>query len=146
MKALRGDELLALPLRLNGIKLGRPVDLLLDRDELRVLGVEVSCRNRSHRFLPFPAARIDNGTLSVSSPLVLLEEDELAFYSARALRLSSLRGRPVTQNGRPLGLLADVVIDRTGTVVELVVSRDGDERPVPYGDSVRLPSERRSVA
>ena len=35
MRELTGDELLALPVRLHGVQLGRPVDLLLDRDTLR---------------------------------------------------------------------------------------------------------------
>ncbi|MDX6413203.1 MAG: hypothetical protein QOH23_613, partial [Gaiellaceae bacterium] len=38
MNERTGDELLALPVRLHGIQLGRPVELLLDRDTMRVIG------------------------------------------------------------------------------------------------------------
>ena len=43
MKERTGDELLALPVRLHGIQLGRPIDLLLDRDARRAVGLDVFC-------------------------------------------------------------------------------------------------------
>lgn len=102
MKELSGSELLAMPVRLHGLLLGRPVDLLLDRHGLRVVGLDVLCGDGSHRFLPLPAASIAND-IAISSPLVLLEEDELAFYRARALALGEIRGRLVERRGAALG-------------------------------------------
>ena len=97
MIELSGSEVLARPLRLHGIELGRPVDLLLDHDGLRVVGVDVLCGDEVHRFLPLPTAAIGDEALTIHSPLVLLEEDELDFYRSRAFALSSLRGRAVTK-------------------------------------------------
>ena len=51
MREITGDELLALPVRLHGIQLGRPVDLLLDRDAQRIVGLDVLCGDEVHRFL-----------------------------------------------------------------------------------------------
>src|SRR5205814_5673076 len=80
MKELSGDAILSLPLRLHGIELGRPVDLLLDRASLRVVGLDVLCGDEVHRFLPLPTAAVGDDVLTIHSPLVLLDEDELAFY------------------------------------------------------------------
>ena len=39
MKELSGNAILSLPVQLHGIELGRPADVLLDRDGLRVAGI-----------------------------------------------------------------------------------------------------------
>ena len=88
---LRGNDLLSLPVRLHGIDLGRPVDLLLDREALRALGLDVLCGDEVHRFLPLPTVAVGAEALTIHSPLVLLEEDELDFYRSRAFALSSAR-------------------------------------------------------
>ena len=95
-----GDELLALPVRLHGIQLGRPVDLLLDRDAQRIVGLDVLCGDGVHRFLPLPTAAVGREQIRILSPLVLLEQRELDFYRSRTLALSRLRDRVVERNGQ----------------------------------------------
>jgi hypothetical protein len=122
MRDLTGAELLALPVRLHGIQLGRPVDLLLDRDTLRTVGLDVLCGDEVHRFLPLPTAFVGDDEIAILSPLVLLEEDELHFYRSKTFALSTLRGRPVQRKGRDLGALGDVVVDAAGELVAVVVA------------------------
>ena len=99
MRERTGDELLALPVRLHGIQLGRPVDLLLDRDAQRIVGLDVLCGDEVHRFLPLPTAAVGRGEIRILSPLVLLEQRELDFYRSRTLALSRLRDRVVERTG-----------------------------------------------
>ena len=143
MKELSGDAILSLPLRLHGIELGRPVDLLLDRENLRVVGLDVLCGDEVHRFLPLPTALVGEDGLTIHSPLVLLEEDELGFYRARAFTLKSSRGKAVTSNGRGVGTLRDVVFARSGEL--LAVLLESGER-IRYDDTVRLAPARRTAA
>jgi hypothetical protein len=128
VRPIRADDLLVLPVRLHGIQLGRPVDLLLDRDDRRALGLDILCRDDVHRFLPLPAASIRDEELAISSPLVLLEEDQLAFYRARALALK------------------DVVVCPGGALAELIVETEGRERRVPFDPTVRFQPKSRSAA
>src|SRR5919198_4649595 len=100
---LTGTELLSRPVRLHGLDLGRPVDILLDREALRAVGLDVLCRDEVHRFLPLPTAAVGADALTIHSPLVILEEDELDFYRSRAFELSVLRGRDVTRDDVTLG-------------------------------------------
>jgi hypothetical protein len=146
VNSFRGKDILVLPVRLHGIQLGRPIDLLLDRKELKVLGLDVRCGDGVHRFLPLPTAAIRDGEIAIASPLVMLEEDELAFYRSRALALTSLRKRPVQRRRRELGRLDDIVVRSDGTLQELVVAADGVEAQVPFDDSVRIVLESRSAA
>jgi hypothetical protein len=88
-RVLAGD-LLRLPVRTNGIEIGRPVDLIVDPVRNRALGFDVLCRDESHRFLPLSAAVFDERQITVSSLLVLLAEDQLDFYRARARSLREL--------------------------------------------------------
>lgn len=138
-----GDEVLGLPLRLHGIELGRPVDLLLDRDGLRVVGLDVLCGDEVHRFLPLPTAAVGDDELIIHSPLVLLEEDELDFYRARAFLLSSLRGRAVTKRGKDLGTLKDVVF-RPGGELLAVLLQSGER--LPMDDTLAFAPQSRSAA
>ena len=117
MTELSGNALLSLPVRLHGVQLGRPVELFLDRDLLRVVGLDVLCGDEVHRFLPLSTAAVDDRAITIPSAFVLLEGDELAFYRARAVTLSSLRVR------RPL--LRDLVIGTDGEVVALIVESKG---------------------
>ena len=138
-----GDELLRLRVRLHGIELGRPVDLLLDRDGLRVVGLDVLCGDEVHRFLPLPTAAVGPGELRIHSPLVLLEEDELDFYRTRAFALSSLRGRKMTKRGKDVGTLRDVAFAPTGEL--LAVLLESGER-VPFDESLAFAPLRRTAA
>jgi hypothetical protein len=145
VETIRGNHLLALPVRLHGIQLGRPVDLLLDREELRVLGLDVLCGDEVHRFLPLPTASVRGEAISISSPLVLLEEDQLAFYRARTFAFTSLRGRPVEQRGREIGALDDIVVRSDGSIQEFLVKGHG-ETAVAFDGTVRVASGNRSAA
>jgi hypothetical protein len=142
MTELYGDEVLARPVRLHGIDLGRPVDLLLDRDGLRVVGADVLCGDDVHRFLPLPTAAIDEA-LTIHSPLVLLEEDELDFYRSRAFALSSLRGQAVTRKGKVVGTLRDVVLAPAGGLLAILL--ETGER-IEFDGTLGFAPRRRSAA
>jgi hypothetical protein len=142
MRERTGDELLALPVRLHGIQLGRPVDLLLDRDAQRAVGLDVLCGDEVHRFLPLPTATVGGGEIRILSPLVLLEQRELDFYRSRTLALSRVRGAAVERNGRQLGQLRDVVVAEDGRVVAAIV----DEDRIPFDAGLQFVPRRRSAA
>jgi hypothetical protein len=144
VKSLRSDELLGLPVRLHGIPLGRPDDLLLDRDDLKVVGVDVRCGDDIHRFVPLATAIVHDDEIAIRSPLVLLEEDELEFYEARTFALSSLRGKSVDRAGRHEGALGEVVLRSDGTITELVMEDGG--RRLPFDETVRVDFGSRSAA
>lgn len=97
------SALLSLPVRLHGIQLGRPVDVLIDERGERVVGLEVLCGDGARRFLPFAVARIRPDEIAVESALMLLDERDLDYYRARTRRLAQTR-------------LLDARIDRRGTV------------------------------
>jgi uncharacterized protein YrrD len=141
MRERTGGELLALPVRLHGIQLGRPVDLLFDPEARRVVGLDVLCGDEVHRFLPLPTAAVRDEEIRILSPLVLLER-ELDFYRSRTLALSRLRGRPVGRKGLELGPLQDVIVARDGQLVAAVVE---NER-IPFDAALRFAPERRSAA
>jgi hypothetical protein len=140
------DDLLRLPVRLHGLALGRPVDLFLDRDDLKVVGLDVLCGDQEHRFLPLAAAKLSDDAISITSPLVLLEEDELDFYRSRTFSLGALRGRPVRRRDRDIGLLRDLRLKPDLTVAAVVVDADGKEDVVPFDDSIRFDPRSRSAA
>jgi hypothetical protein len=143
MTETTGDELLALPVRLHGFQLGRPVDLLLDRDAERAVGLDVLCGDEVHRFLPLPTAVVRGDEIRILSPFVLLERRELDFYRSRTLALSRLRGGVVEeQNGRQIGPLRDVVVARDGRVIAAIV----DEKRIPFEAGLRFAPKRRSAA
>lgn len=142
MRGLTGAELLALPVRLHGIQLGRPVDLLLDRDTLRTVGLDVLCGDEVHRFLPLPTASVSDDEIAILSPLVLLEDDQLHFYRSKTFALSALRGRPVEHKGRDLGALGDVVVDPAGELVAVVVAG----KRIASDGKLRFAANRRSAA
>jgi hypothetical protein len=121
--AITGDELLRRPVRVHGIHVGQPVDLLLHPTEPQALGLDVLCGDDRHRFLPFSAA--------ASSPLVLLDLREGSFYRREARSLNALRGTPL----RDRSSLQDVVLAPDWKIRELVL--DGEER-VPL-DGLALP-------
>jgi hypothetical protein len=78
MGSRSATELLQLPVQLHGIRLGRPVDLLLDPEEWRAVGFVVLCGDETSRFLVFAAADVGDEAIELSSALVLLEDVE--FY------------------------------------------------------------------
>ena len=131
------SDLLRLPVRVRGIQLGRPVDLLLHPTKPQALGVDVLCGDDRHRFLPLSAATVGPEELEASSPLVLLDLRDDSFYRVEARPLSRLRGQPVGGAGH----LRDVVLGHDWWIEELVVAGDDGPRQVPL-DGIVLPDGR----
>jgi hypothetical protein len=142
MNGLLGDELLRLPVRVNGIELGHPVDLVLDRSR-RVVGLDVRCGDQRRRFLPLAAAHVGEHEIALSSPLVLLDEAQVAFYRAGGTSLSVLRGAKVLRHGREEGRLADVELGPGAEVIAVLLA---DARKLPLDEGVHLVETRRSAA
>jgi hypothetical protein len=86
MGSRSATELLQLPVQLHGIRLGRPVDLLLDLVEWRALGFVVLCGDGSSRFLVLAAAALQEDAIAVSSALLLLEDVDFYRDRSRSLR------------------------------------------------------------
>jgi hypothetical protein len=128
MRRLTAADLLLLPVRLHGLKLARPVDVLLDPQAGRAVGLEVLSRDEQHRFLPLAGAEVHRDEIVLRSALVLLDEGELAFYRTQGQPLRALRGARVEQAGEPVGVLRDVAIGLGGEITELLVETDGSER------------------
>jgi hypothetical protein len=103
--ARRAEELLSLPVLVRGIELGRPVDLLVDRDVSRAIGFDVLCGDGAHRFLAFAVAAVTDKAIEIETPFVLLDFGQVTFYRKQATTLRELNG--------------------DGEVEELVIGRDG---------------------
>jgi hypothetical protein len=78
------EELLALPVRVRGIDVGRPVDLIVDRERSRAVGFDVLCGDEAHRFLPFAVAAVRDDEIEIFTPLVLLDFAQVGFYREEA--------------------------------------------------------------
>jgi hypothetical protein len=125
MGSLSAVALLRLPVRVHGIQLGQPTDLLLDVESWQALGFVVRCGDDSVRFLPWAASQPSMEEIAVGSALMLLED--VAFYATRSTSFRSLGGGEV-----PLGgVLRDVLIGDAGVVTELEIERDGELRRLP---------------
>ena len=74
-----------------GIELGRVVDVILELDAERPLGLDVLCGDGNRRFLPMAAIGRVGRDIEVESSLTLLEPGELDFYRThgRSLRTRS---------------------------------------------------------
>jgi len=105
------------------IRLGVVVDVLLDDELRRVLGFDVLCGDRAHRYLPLAACEILADSIAVPSALVLMRQ-ELDFYRRRARALTAVRGFPARRRGRALGTVVDLVFAEDGKLVELVVETE----------------------
>jgi hypothetical protein len=90
MSGRAAADVLSLPVRMHGIQLGRPVEILLDRLTDRVIGFELRCGDGAHRFLPFAVANLRADEIVVGSALALIDERELDFYRRQARRLPEL--------------------------------------------------------
>ena len=67
---MRGVEALNKRVMTSGIELGRVVDVILDEAGERPVGFDVLCGDGSHRFLPFPTARLEGEHVEVDSSLL----------------------------------------------------------------------------
>jgi hypothetical protein len=143
MGSRSATELLQLPVQLHGIRLGRPVDLLLDFEEWRALGIVVLCGDESRRFLVFAAADLQGDAIAVPSALLLLEDVD--FYLARSRSLRSLLGSAVANGRHGPGELRDLLVRPDGSVEALVVEEDGSVVEVRPADAM-VESERASAA
>jgi hypothetical protein len=90
MRGRPASELLALPVRMHGITLGRPIELLLDEQADRVLGFEVLCGDGAYRFLPLAVTAVRADELALESALMLIDERDLDYYRRRSRRLADL--------------------------------------------------------
>ena len=114
------------------IRLGVVVDVLLDDALRRVLGFDVLCGDRAHRYLPLPACEILADSIDVPSALVLMQQ-ELDFYRQRARALTAVRGFPARRRGRPLGTVVDLIFAPNGELVELVVETEEGQAAADAG-------------
>lgn len=137
-EGISAESLLRRPLLLRGIRLGQPIDLVLDLVAMRVVGIEVRCGDEAERFLPLPAAELREAGIGVRSALQLLDERDLAFYRRRATSYRSLLGLAVARGGRTAGTLVDVVAHPAGAIVELVVDSGGERLAVPVAPGVSI--------
>ena len=69
------------------LEVGRVVDVILEPDAERPLGLEVLCGDGGHRFAPASALRVEDDGVHLASALTLLERPELDFYLARGRSL-----------------------------------------------------------
>jgi hypothetical protein len=139
MGSLSATAALHLPVRLRGIQLGRPVDLLLEIDSWHPLGFVVRCGDASHRFLPLAAAQTTDEDIRVKSALMLLED--VGFYRTRSTSFRSLLGGEVHRRGHASGRLRDLIFTNA-KVTELELDRGGTTGivRVPAEGSVVVPS------
>ena len=143
MTSFSSGRLLSLPVRLHGIALGRPVDLILRPETMRLLGLEVRCGDETHRFLPLAAARIGEHEIAIDSPLLLL--DELPFYRGQGRSFQALRGARVRAGRAEAGTLKDMLVGDDGKIERLLVEGPGGARDVPV-DGVLLEEPRARAA
>ena len=134
MAPLSAAAALQLPVRLHGIQLGRPTDLLLDTTDWHVLGFVVRCGDESTRFLPYAACQPGEEDIAVASALMLLED--VAFYEKRGVSFRSLLGGAVVGGG----VLRDVVLGTVGRIDELDVEHDGERTLIPAAGAVVVPT------
>jgi len=88
MRGRAASELLSLPVRMHGIRLGRPVEALLDAQVDRVIGFEVLCGDGERRFLPFSVSRVQADEIALESALTLIDERDIGYYRSHSRRLA----------------------------------------------------------
>jgi hypothetical protein len=133
LRGLRSEKLRRLPVRLRGILLGRPTDLILHPSAPRLLGLEVLCGDQNVRFLPSSTAVLREQEIEVGSPFVLLELPSDSLYRSDARPLSSLIGMPFGEDG---AVFRDLVLGPGWTIQEVVLEDGCGERRVPVGGAL----------
>ena len=142
MSGVSAADVLRKPVRLHGIQLGTSVDVILDATCRRALGFEVRCGDDELRFLPLSVATVGGRDLQVLSPLVLLDEGELGFYTRGGCTFRALRGTNVVDRGVVAGQLRDVAIEHDGTISSVTVETPSGTQRVEYGSRVVLSAAR----
>jgi uncharacterized protein YrrD len=132
---LRASAVESRPVCYSDIRLGVVVDVLLDDRLQRVLGFDVLCGDRAHRYLPLAACEVGHASISVTSALVLMRQ-ELDFYRERGRALTAVRGFPVRRGACALGDVLDLVFAPDGELLEVVVETDEGEATVEAGPAL----------
>jgi hypothetical protein len=140
------ERLLELPVRLNGITLGTPVDLLVDLERRRAIGLEVLCGDEALRYLPLAAARVRDDEIAIDSALLLFDARDLGWYRRQASSLAAVRGAGVRHGRRLLGRLSTLVLGADGTIAAVLVEDEGRARRVEYDDRVAIDRPGRASA
>lgn len=129
---VRGSGLIGRAVRWTGIRLGVAVDLLLDRELRRAVGVVVRSGDGHDRFLPLPACVELGDSIVPSSPLVLVNGDGLAFYQREGLSLEALRGSLVLDSDETRqATVEDVLLCENGDVAAISLSSDAARIDLP---------------
>jgi uncharacterized protein YrrD len=132
------EALLRLPVKVRGVELGHPIDVVLDPGGRRALGLVVMCKDEEQRFLPLTVAEIGDDEIAVASVLALLDDGELDFYRRRASTMRLLRGTIVRRDGRIAGHLEDVILLRDGSIAELIVAKGDGRESLQNDEAVKL--------
>jgi len=111
----------------NGIELGRPVDVLLDRQASRAVGLEVVCGNDERRFLPLAVTTVGDDLIAIGSPFC--SWTRVAELLPRGGEdACALRGARIDQRGVE-GVLRDIVLGEDGRIEPVVLATgDGTQR------------------
>jgi len=133
MGSLSAAGLVGVPVRHNGILLGRSSDLVLDAGGRRILGFLVEGGDDAARFLPYAASQPASDEVAVGSALMLL--DDVSFYRKHGVLFRSLLGTEIERENVPVGALIDMHVGRTGDVTELEVELGGVRSRVPAAGS-----------
>jgi hypothetical protein len=141
---LSAEELLRFPVRLDGIDVGRAVDLFVDPQQKRAVGLDVLCRDDVHRFLPLAAAEVGQKEIRLSSPFTLVEGVGLDFYREWTSSLRALKGTHVERRGRDLGAIRDAVVSPDGEITAFVLASGDDELTVPAEPELRIDANGRN--
>jgi hypothetical protein len=142
MTAVSAENVLGLPVRLRGIQLGKSVDIVLDRACRRVLGFEVRCGDEERRFLPLSVATVGRDDVQVGSPLVLIDEGELRFYTRGGCTFRVLRGTDVVRRGVAAGRLRDFAFERDGTITSVTIETATGTDRVAFDAHLELTAPR----
>jgi hypothetical protein len=141
---LSAEELLQFPVRLDGIDVGRAVDLIVDPLQQRALGLDVLCRDDVHRFLPLAATDVRESEIRVTSPFALMDDHGFAFYRGSASSLRQLKGMHVARGKHDLGEIRDIVVSASGEIEAFVVASDGRGVTVPIEPTLSIQGNGRN--
>lgn len=144
--SLPAEQLLRFPVRLDGMDVGRAVDLIIDPGQARAVGLDVLCRDDVHRFLPLAAAEVDDKEIRLSSAFALIDDAGFEFYRGRTSSLRTLKGKQVARAGKKLGALRDVVVSAEGAIEAFVVQSAEGTRSVPVEPAISLDGNGRNAS